>query len=205
MFASGLGTFEREDASVVLGQRAVSGVSLDPASSLLALHNECQSQPRTCNTPVAQLSLFYSWLGRVYANFGHANVFDEIFIHKTTSTSSNLPCGPLNAFVSADRKRALDMCGWSDLCSPAIDTHVARACNLEALSTAIPVPVVQQCLRDGDVERAAAIALLHGLVEVSVQILTFAADDARREVSGGRTLEAELLQLTAMALAGWWV
>jgi hypothetical protein len=147
----------------------------------------------------------YSWLERIESNFDDSWVFDGIANRGGTATSTELPCGPLEAFISTDRQRALAMCGWSDLCSSATDATAASAVSLEALASLIPVPIVQDCLRDGDVERAAAIALLHGLVEVAVQILSFAASSARQRATCGSTgaLEAELLQLTAMALAGW--
>ena len=199
---SGLGSFDFDEISVVLTQRAVRGVAIDPVSSLHALQDEGRSQPP--NTPVAQLSLLYAWLSRIENNFTDAGVFDGI-TSREAAASSELPCGPLCAFVSEDRQRGLTMCGWSNLCSPASDALAATGSSLDTLASAIPVPIVQECLRDGDVERAAAIALLHGLVEVSVQILSFAAADARRGTPGGSSgaIEAELLQLTAMALAGW--
>lgn len=202
MFSSGLGVFG-DDVSGVLPRRAQRGVSLDPRSSLRALLEESRSQPR--NTPVAQLTLMYAWLDRIESSFADSCVFDGIANRGSTAASVELPCGPLGAFVSPDRQRALAMCGWSDLCTPATDTAAASAGSLEALSSLIPVPIVRDCLRDGDVERAAAIALLHGLVEVAVQILSFAATSARLGAAGGSAgaLEAELLQLTAMALAGW--
>lgn len=202
MFFGGLGSFKDDDVSVVLTRRAADGVGLDPQSSLRALIAEGRRQFR--NTPAAQLTLLYAWLGRIESNFDDAGVFDGVSKFGTT-TSTEFPCGPLCARMSSDRRRALAMCGWSDLCSPVVDAAAANARSLDTILSATPVQLVRNCLLDGDVERAAAIALLHGLVEVSVQILTIAAAGARLATatgSGGQ-LEAELLQLTAMALAGW--
>ena len=149
------------------------------------------------------------------------------------SPSTPLPCGPLTAFQSPARRTALAMCGWSDLPSPALAAAVmadiARSQrsggggsgSVAAVSARVPVPLVHRCVAEGDVERGAAIALLHGFSGAAVQLLTAAAEELRRSHyvteagaasrsmrgggGGGATplqMHAELLQLTAMAIAG---
>jgi hypothetical protein len=180
-----------DDISTILVERAKNGVSLDSASSKRGLSSSCALPQH--NTMVAQLSLMYDWLGRIdKSNFEDSYVFDSIA--KSVSSSNQVPCGPLTAFVNDQRKKALEMCGWSDLSSPSIDAAIVGGCfTLASLTSEIPIPVIRDALSAGDVERGAALALLHGLVEVAGQILTFAAVDAR---------QPELLQLTAMAIAG---
>jgi hypothetical protein len=186
----------KDDVSKTLPERARCGVSLDLPRSASILESTTVH-----STPTAQLSQLYSWLGRLQGNFESSLVYERC---ESWCPSSAQSCGPLTAFLSPHRQTALQMCGWSDLCNPKVDTDTAAEHKtLSELSKHIPLEVVQRALSEGDVERAAAISLLHGLVEVSVQILTLAADEARRP-SGGQpgTLHAELLQLTAMAIAG---
>jgi hypothetical protein len=196
-----LGVFSDDISSTIL-ERVHRGVSLDTNLSRIALLAE--SPLRKHGTPTAQLELFYAWLGRIEpTDFRTVFAFEPIS-KSAPSRGVETSCGPLTAFVSGQRDTALALCGWSPLCTATADAAVATGhTTLSSLAAAVPVPVVQSALNSGDVERAAALSLLHGLVEVAVQILTFAADDARSPSSGrSGTLEAELLQLTAMAIAG---
>jgi hypothetical protein len=93
-----------------------------------------------------------------------------------------------------------------------------------AVANQVPVPLVRECATQGDFERAAALCMLHGFVDVAVQVLSLAAEDARHRAASASSatlyglsdasqsqslqtqaqflLQGELLQLTVMAVAG---
>lgn len=140
--------------------------------------------------------------------------------------STEVPCGSLTAFTHPLRTAALTLCGWSPLASlmdgsklyPSNtivhDSTTHRpVSSIEAVAAAVPIPLIRLCCEMGQVERAAAIALLHGYSGVAVQLLQLAADDIRYNYAlslqssetkyyGPHPSHAELLQLTAMAVAG---
>ena len=112
------------------------------------------------------------------------------------------------AFEDDVRARILKLCGWAPLCS----SESEGSADLEQLLLA--------CEREADFERAAALALFHCNITLTIRVLARAAEDARfvpsvsslhaNEQQDGDSLgmddasfeEAALYDLLAMTLAG---
>jgi len=200
------------------------------------------------NSQSEQVLLLNEWLSRVASCLtpesvaGHSVFFSLAELPALDSPSAEAACGPLTAYISSLRQRCLQQCGWCELPSPELAAsmlgQLARRSplSIDSLSAAIPIPLVQRCCAEGDLERAAAITLLHGFPGPAVQLLMLASDTLRESIADrahaqarmaygshpyGRShgggagyapagdhqlasdaMHAELLQLTAMAVAG---
>lgn len=185
--------------------------------------SQLKAYPGFRNTSTERLLLLYQWLDRYMKLLSHdtaspVSLFSLMSRH--LDESEEVVCGPLTAFLSEQRRSALHECGWYPLHSPELSEGIAARlaampeASLQEAAALIPVPLVQACVAEGDIERAAAVALLHGFAGPAVQLLTLAAQDLRQRLAvsykgavldayySGSSMYAELLQLTAMAVAG---
>lgn len=248
-----------KDASVYMRNRAAAGFSLDASQCQGVLLREAEAtaadhrgrhrdrELASRDPQTEQLLVMYTWLQRAVSKLSPDALADlEVFNSITSSpdASNEVPCGPLTAYVSPLRTGALSLCGWSSLHprgAPAnilMDSLGRPLRTIAEVAAAVPIPLVQTCCSSGQVERGAAVALLHGYSGVAVQLLQLAADEIRRRFaaskhqpttttatatgagavrrnslthnavsssipySGPPPSHAELLQLTAMAVAG---
>jgi hypothetical protein len=179
--------------------RVKAGISLDPAKNHVFLRKEVAMSRTVDGTGASgarhvaatQLLLMYEWLERILPLLTQSHFEQHAVFCRLTSTemfSDEDACGPLTAYISDLRKLALTQCGWSPLpgrdVAATVLAELARRplVTIAEVAALIPVPIVNQSCEDGEYERAAAVAMLHGYSGPAVELLNLAASEVRSNI-----------------------